>query len=501
MAAVCAVIAIARQITPAPGLFVLYIPAVIASAVYVGPRASVVASLASFLAFDLLFIEPLYTLTVADPAEWVSLGALLFTGIVTGQLSAVAKRREASAQASEQAAALLYRIARVMGAPSTEAGLQSTADVILGAVGAEAVTISASVGTEHLEVGAGAERAIARVRGTGRFGSGRILSEADEPGGFRSRRWIRTRSGFRTGDEPPFDLYHVRLVPAANDGWLSVALPRGAPTLPPDSQRLLLAAAAEIGEAVERERLRREATEVEVLRRADEVKNVLLNTVSHDLRTPLAAIVAAVDSLQSDVKWSDADREDFLASIREEAHRLDRLVRHLLDLSRIEAGTLQLQREWHDAEDVARETGARLREAWPGRSIEVRAELSLPPAHVDPIAIGEVLGNLVENACRHTPSDTRIVIRVERAGSTLRLVVEDDGPGIPPEDLGRLFRPFERARGLRDRRGTGLGLAVAQALVEAHGGRISAENRAGGGARFVIEIPDSLAQPEAVPAR
>src|SRR5690606_26044082 len=152
-----------------------------------------------------------YTLTVASPAEWVSLGTLLFTGIVTGQLSALAKRREESAIASEQAAALLYRIARAMGSPSIERGLKETTEAILASVQAEAVTITASVAGRRLEVASGSEGAIARVRGTGRFGSGRILSEVPDSNGFRPGRWIRTRSGFRTGGGAPYDLYHVRV--------------------------------------------------------------------------------------------------------------------------------------------------------------------------------------------------------------------------------------------------------------------------------------------------
>jgi two-component system sensor histidine kinase KdpD len=502
VASVSAVISVARQMTPAPGLFVLYTPAVIASAVYVGPRASVVAAIASFVAFDIFFIEPLYTITAHDPADWVSLGALLFTGLVTAQLSAIAKRREEAAVESERAAGLLYRIARVMRSPSLEAGVQATADLIRIAVGAEAVTIDAPVGEKTVQVGAGATSVIARVRRVGRFGHGRILTEEDDSGpGFRPRRWIRTRSGLRGADREPYDLYHVRLEAGGSEGWLSVALARGAPALAPGTQRMLLAAAAEIDEAIERERFRLEANEVEVLRREDEIKNALLNTVSHDLRTPLAAIMAAAESLRSDVPWSDEDREDFLLSISEEATRLDRLVRHLLDLSRIEAGTLQLQREWHDPDDAVRATVARLREQWPGRAIAVASTGNLPPARIDPIAIGEAIVNLIENACRHTPPTTTITVHVTADGGTLRLTVEDDGPGIPPEELGRMFRPFERARGLRDRRGTGLGLAVTQALVEAHGGTITASNRPEGGARFTIELPDALSAPGAVAVR
>ncbi len=501
VAAVSAVIALAQRYTPAPTLLVLYLPAVIASAVFVGSRASVVAACASFVAFDVLFVEPRFTVTVSDPDEWVSLAALLLVGLVTGQLAGIARHREAAARQSERAAALLYRIARVMNATALDDGLQETADLIRSAIPARAVTIRGDLAGRRIDVASGPPEVVAIARQRVHARTRRILTERDvEAGRPGVSHWIKVRPGMRPAARETFDLYHVRLAATPEDGWLVVALDRGTPELDASTKRLLLAAASEIGEAVERERLRREATAVEVLRRADEIKDVLLNTVSHDLRTPLAAIIAAADSLCSEIDWSDEDRRDFLQSIAEEARRLDRLVRHLLDLSRIEAGALSLQLEWHDVDDVVRLATARLREGWPGRSINARLAAQLPPARLDRIAVEEIIGNLVDNACRHTPPETTITIGAEASNGTLRLIVDDDGPGIPPEELPRLFQPFERARGLRDRRGTGLGLAVAHALAAGHGGSIAVANRPEGGARFTVEFPGALAPalPQAV---
>lgn len=505
VAAVSLVIALAQRLTPAPTLLVLYLPAVIAAAVFVGSPASVLAALASFVAFDLLFVTPRFRLTVSHPDEWVSLGALLLVGLVTGQLAALARRREAAARQSERAAALLYRVARVMNAPALDAGLHETADLIREEVHAHAVAIHATPGGQRIDVASGTEGAAAFARQQLHARTRRILTDRDaDSDGPRSSRWIKVLPGIRQQPRQRFDLYHVRISAVPEDGWLVVVLDRGAPALDAGTKRLLLAAASEVSEAIERERLRREATEVELLRSADEVKNVLLNTVSHDLRTPLAAIVAAADSLRSDIAWSDEDREDFLVSIAEEARRLDGLVRHLLDLSRIESGALSLQLDWHDVEDVVRLAAARLREAWPGRSITVAVPADLPPARLDRIVVQEIIANLVDNACRHTPPETVIAIRVEvgveAQKAALRIAVEDDGPGIRPEELPYLFQPFERARGLRDRRGTGLGLAVANALAAGHGGTITASNRPEGGARFVLELPGAFApaMPQAV---
>lgn len=490
--AVSAVIALAQLFTTAPTLLVLYLPAVISSAVFVGSRASVVAAVASFLAFNVLFVEPRFALLVANSDEWVSLGALLLTGLVTGQLAALARRREAAAHRSERAASLLYRIARVMSARTLGEGLQETADVIREAVGAQVSTIRVALPDERFEVASVSGDLVDATRHLGHDISGVILVDHDDsansPEGVQDAGTTRGVNG-----HPPSDLYHVRIPATPDDGWLSVALELGTPSLDAGTRRLLLAAASEIGEALDRERLRREATEVELLRRADDVKNDLLNTVSHDLRTPLATIMAATDSLQSEIPWDEEDRRDFLQSIADEARRLDRLVRHLLDLSRIEAGALSLQLEWHDVDDVVRLIVSRLRDTWPDRRIDVCCDPELPPAHIDRIAMDEAVGNLVENAVRHTPPETMITVRVETRASLLMITVEDDGPGVPTTQLPRLFQPFERARGLRDRRGTGLGLAVADALVWGHRGTLSASNRPGGGACFTIEIPDALA--------
>ncbi|MFA7248127.1 MAG: ATP-binding protein [Dehalococcoidia bacterium] len=487
--AVSGAIALARPYTPVAGLSVLYIAAVLVVAIVAGRAAAVTAAVASFLAFDLLFVVPYYTVTVADPVEWITLSVLLLTGLVTAQLATLVRRRTDEARLNERAASVLYRVAHVMAGESLAGGLQETAAVLTNAVGATAVTISVSRDPEPLVASSGDQEALRYVRGLGRYGEGRILASAeDAANGFRPRRWISTRTGLRHRQPGRFDVYHVR-IGTDGAGWVTVALPPGGPPLDAITQRLLSATADEVAEAVERDRLRHEATEVEALRRADELRTILLNTVSHDLRTPLAAIVAAADSLRSDIDWKTEERREFIDAITGEAHRLDQMVRHLLDLSRIESGTLALTREWHDPADVVAATVARLRDALPGRRIVLHAANDLSSAVLDPVAIGEVVANLVENACRHTPPETAIDVRVEDAGGDLRITVADDGPGIPADVLPHLFEPFARERGLRDQRGTGLGLAVAHALVAAHGGTIAASNAPGGGARFVVTLP------------
>jgi two-component system sensor histidine kinase KdpD len=282
----------------------------------------------------------------------------------------------------------------------------------------------------------------------------------------------------------------------------AIVLVRGSesPDFTTNDDRLLSAVANQLGLAVERLRLREEATEGEVLRRTDELKSALLNAVSHDLRTPLSSIIASAGSLlQEDVAWTEDERRDFAVAIEEEAGRLNRLVGNLLDLSRIEVGALLPEKRWYDLGTLVADVVGRLRSVTTQHRFIADVEDDLPPVPLDYVEISEVLCNLIENAAYHTSSGTEIRVSARCAGDQVEVEVADRGPGIPPEALPRVFEPFYRAHTAGPRpAGTGLGLAVSKGLVEAHGGRIWAENRPGGGARFVFTLP--MAEPAPVPA-
>jgi K+-sensing histidine kinase KdpD len=241
----------------------------------------------------------------------------------------------------------------------------------------------------------------------------------------------------------------------------------------------------------ERDRLRQSATEAEVLRRADELKTALLGAVSHDLRTPLASIIASAGSLrQSDVVWTDAERESFLGDIEEEARRLARIVANLLDLSRVESGTLRPERGWYDLTALVDDVLGRLRASTRDHRVHVIANDDMPPVPLDYVEIDQVLSNLIENAVRHTPASTEIWITLEHDETDAVVTVSDGGPGVPDVALAHLFDPFIRAAQRKGGpSGVGLGLAIARGLVEAHGGRITAANRVEGGASFRFTLP------------
>jgi len=242
---------------------------------------------------------------------------------------------------------------------------------------------------------------------------------------------------------------------------------------------------------IERARLRHESLQIEVLRRTDALRAALISSVSHDLRTPLTSIKAAASSLlQEDVQWDDEERHSFTLAIEQEADRLNRLVENLLDISRIEAGALQPEKEWYPFGELLHDVLGRMQPLLQGRQVTTNLPEDLPPVELDYMMIDQVLTNLIENALRYTPAGSPIEISASIAASELSLAVADRGPGIPRGDLDRIFDKFYRVLGsARATGGTGIGLAVCRGLIEAHHGSIWAENRPGGGAIFRFTLP------------
>ena len=228
--------------------------------------------------------------------------------------------------------------------------------------------------------------------------------------------------------------------------------------------------------------------EAALAHRSDELKTALLRAVSHDLRTPLASIKASVSGLrQSGAAYSDEDRAELLAAIEEEADRLARLVTNLLDASRLEAGVLSPHKRPHDLRELVAAAVGRLQPLLAGRPVAIDIPEDVPPVPCDYAQIDQVVTNLLENAAGHTPPGTPVAIRAAVDGDEVRGEVADQGPGLRAGDRERLFRPFERGEGRG--RGSGLGLAIARGLIEAHGGRLWAEDAPGGGARFIFTLP------------
>ncbi len=466
---------------------ILYLPSVLLAAVRFGRGPAIAASVAAFALYDVLFVEPRFQIDVADPQEWIDLILLLLAAVVTGQVASDQRVRASVAERQEREAILLYDVTRLMADPDLVRALHDVSERTRRELGLSGVAIELSDRAAS-RVATGDERAqqflravdVARTVAPGRAPTGEARG-----GPVRVVRLVPPYAG-RAASEA---LSSVPILAQGRRVGALLALAEGSRATSPDEDRVLAAVAAQISSAIERDTFRREAAEAEVLRRADEAKDVLLNAVSHDLRTPLATVLAAASSLrQRDVQWSDDEREQFLAAIETETRRLDRIVGELLDLSRVEAGALRPRRDRYDVGMLVDDVVARLGPVLDEHPIAVRVPDDLDPASLDHVQIDQVLSNLIENAANYSPSGCGIEVSAGPDDGAVRFEVRDHGPGIPDSERDRIFRPFER-RARADGRGVGLGLAVARAFVEAHGGSIWVEGAEGGGSRFVFRIP------------
>jgi two-component system sensor histidine kinase KdpD len=461
-----------------------------------------VASLAAFLAYNFFFIQPQHVFTVANEDEWIALSLLLLTGIITGQLAVALRDRALQAERREQEALVMYDVVTLMTEPDLQRALTAVAERLRTELGLAAVVmafgkdaparVQADVGDAEAIRLAHAEAADMILA----YGQRPTAAERGKPG-----RWIRVvqphlpspeRTRSRRVRSVPVELGKQRV------GTIVMVRKPGAAEFSESGDRLVSALARQLSVALERLRLQREATEAEILRRTDELRTALMNAVSHDLRTPLASIIASAGSLrQRDIDWTVDDRVEFATAIENEAERLNRLVSNLLDLSRIEAGSLRPEKGWYDIRALIREVAGRLRPLAASHELTIDVSAELPPLHFDYVEIDQVVSNLIENAIKYTPPGTEIRVSAWVEDTVARIEVADRGPGIPLDAIPHLFDAFYRAPG-RDTRvsGTGVGLAVAKGLVEAHGGSIHAENRAEGGARFVFTLPIEEQIPE-----
>ena len=255
------------------------------------------------------------------------------------------------------------------------------------------------------------------------------------------------------------------------------------------ARRRLQAAHAQLTrEMAERHRAEEAARETEVLRRTEQLHSALLSSVSHDLRTPLTAIKAAVTSLlDSGVDWQGSERQTLLWTIDEEADRLTRYVARLLDLSRIEAGMLQPLRDWHDVEEILAGVAERLDP--PGARVRLAVDEALPLARVDYVMVEQIITNLVDNALKYSAADGHVDVTAGARQDQLCIEIADRGPGVPPSDAARIFEKFYRATAGTSAPGTGLGLAIARGLAQAHGGEVTCAPRPNGGAIFTVRLP------------
>lgn len=472
----------------------IYLVTVALVALRYGTWAAVVTAVAASLLYNLFAIDPRLSLAVARPQELLTLALLVFVGVVIGQLTGRQRERERAAVRREEEARALFGISRELVRSER---LSDALDAVGGRL-AEATSMA------RIWIGVGPtlaqERTISDTQpdeppprtDASHFVLRRDPSEGDA-------RWTHIRPPMgRRASTSGGRLYRVELRAADAVVGSLWAERRDADGPRLEETRLLAATADQIGAAIRRDRLLSQGAELEIVRRSDELKSALVDSVSHDLRTPLAAIRAAAGSLADPgTALAEGERRSIALTIDAEAERLSRLVRDLLDLSRIRGGVLVPHLELFPIEELvvpAVERSSRSARA----PIEVHVPPGLPPALVDGALMDRVLANLLDNALKYTPEDAPI--RVAAAATTdgcITVTVEDGGPGVPDAALGAIFERFARAedRPGGDRRGFGLGLAVVRGLVEAMSGSVRASRSELGGLAVAVTVPTAEAIP------
>jgi two-component system, OmpR family, sensor histidine kinase KdpD len=519
-------IALIRPLGHIANISLVYLLAVLYLAVRYGRASAILASVLSFLAYDFLFIPPYYRLTVDDPSEWLSLLALLVTALVIGQLTAAVQARAMEAIESRQRIATLYGLSQLIASTVEQQelldalvrrvvqvfgseGVKACAIILPDVLGHPSIRASAPAGHPLLQAVDLDERELAAraayVLRTGSPVADEFLASDVDTIQRQTSLYLPLRSGKRTvGALGVVGTADVRQFAEDNSAGAENADGEtgriNTQTSSPQA-RLFQAFCDQIALALERESLRQEAIHAEALRESDKLKNALLGSVTHDLRTPLASIKAAASSLlQPGIAWSDGDRRELLESIDESADRLNRLVSNLLDLSRLEAGVAAPQKEWYALQDALAAVLDRLDLSGQtrGRTITLDLPNDLPLVPMDHDQIEQVLTNLLENALKYSPNTEPIEgqARVAEDTQSLEVRVVDHGVGIPVSERHAIFDKFYRVQSVRlpwDPKhppvGTGLGLAISASIVRAHGGQIWVESTPGGGATFIFTLP------------
>lgn len=446
------VVAALKHVAPEVSLSVVYLLAVLAISTYWGIALGVATSLLSALVYNFCFLPPTGRLTLADSRDWAALGTFLIVALVTSTMAEAVRARATEAEQRRREADLGAELARtLLGGPRV----------------AEALPVVSRRLAELLDV-----RSVAVVLGA---------VDSDER--------------------------HIAI--PLTDGELrigSLVLPAD---LPPDQEarvrrRVVPGLESVVAAALARERLQAEVVETAALRRSDEIKTAVLRSVSHDLRTPVTAMLAGVRALRS-VSVTPAEREEIESDIAAAATRLSALIDQLLDLARIQAGTAAPNRTWCSIDEALHDAAEHV--APGGGPFRYAIDAHLPLVRADAVQLERAFANLLENAIRYGNGQP-VSVRARAVGRRLIVRIVDRGPGIPRHEQERIFTPFYRAPATTAMaKGSGLGLAIAKGFVEGNGGRLTVESLPGQGTSFVIELPiepvdDAAPDPSGdVPAR
>jgi len=413
----------------------------------------------TFLAFNYYFLPPYESFAIHRPLDVVILVVFLIVAVVISQLVGRMQMGMAAANAREREATQLYELSTALaGQHGDQALVQILAAQVQNVVQGECVEVNYS---------------------------------GDKPFAYRV-------PGPHSPERPP-EL--VLPIEAARGSLGEIRIWRQAAPLSSGEKRLLQTFASQGALALERARLVQAESRARVLEESDRLKTAILSSVSHELRTPLSTIKAAASSLHGhEVNWGSPASEELISAIDEEADHLNMLVGNLLDMSRIESGALKPRREWNILAEIVGSVLVRMRRPAEGYELQVDVPETLPLVPVDYVQMQQVLANLLSNSLKYAPRGTRVGIRAAQEGEFVHVQVRNQGPQVPAGDLERIFDKFYRITEAERVTGTGLGLSICKGIVEAHEGRIWAENLPEGLAfNFTLPLMLEGAGPPALP--
>lgn len=456
-----------RDLFELANIIMLFLLSVVLIAWRGGRGPAIVAAFLSVALFDFFFVPPHYSFAVSDLQYVLTFAVMLCVALIIGQLTAQARQAAEFASSREQRARALYEMARKLsGAVTREQTADITARFLEESLRVR-IAMALSDKNDHLNV----------VAGTG-LASGDFSAEL-------------ARTVYHRGEPSVFDqmLYLPLRAPMRLRGVLVAA-----PWLEnreefANRRELLETVASMIAIVIERIHYVEVANDALLTIESERLRNTLLSALSHDLRTPLTALVGLADSLTLARPPLPRRELEMATAVRDQSLRMSHLVHNLLDMARLQAGPVKLRKEWQPLEEVVGSSLKSLEVGLGGYVVKTRLADDLPLLEFDAVLIERVLFNLLDNAAKYSPAGGEIVVAAVRRDAFVEASVTDSGPGVVPGSEAALFEKFVRGNPQSSTAGVGLGLAICRAIVEAHGGRIWVANRAEGGARFAFTLP------------
>ncbi len=455
----------------------LFLAAVAYVAYRLGRGPAVLASILAVSVFDFFFVPPSFTLAVVDAQYVVTFIVMLAIGLLISALTSRLKSQVVGTRLRERRTLALYELGKQLSS-------------LYGSI----FLVSAAGGKISELTGGEVAVYLRRPTGSSQLAYGENTSIAQHPVSAPAAEWVIEHdqiAGPGTNTLPNATALFLPLTGSQQIlGAVAVRTTDLERLLEPDQRQLLEACANQLALALERDQLAIDAAEARIQAESEQVRSALLSSVSHDLRTPLATIAGVSSSLLEGSGLDEATRRQLLETMADEATRLCRLLENILQMSRLDAGHVTPNKQWHVLEEVVGSALQRTRRELEGHPVNVHLPADLPLVFVDGLLLEQVLVNLLENAARYTPAKALLSVTASTDAGWLRLTVADNGPGLLSGAEERIFEKFYRGSPAADAgRGSGLGLAICRAIARVHGGTITASNRPAGGAEFLLRLP------------